>query len=243
MDDNREIFSTLAAIPPFWVRLDGRAFHSLTAHLSLERPFDLRFSEAMAVTASALVGGSGLSPCFAYTFSDEISLYFTNLPFRGRVEKIDSVAASYAASALTLALGVTSPLAFDARVVFATPVSAREYLIGRQQEAWRNHINAYCQHALISEGLSSREAASRLKGLPGKDLHDLMHRRGVNLTETPAWHRRGLMARTADVTVSGYNPIKKEEVTTVRHRVIIDRDLPLFSSPEGEGFLSSVLGL
>lgn len=243
MDDDREIFSTLAAIPPIWVRLDGRAFHGLTAGLALERPFDLRFSTAMATTARALVSESGLSPRCAYTFSDEISLFFTHLPFRGRVEKIDSVAASYASSALTLALGVTAPLAFDARVVFATPASAREYLIGRQQEAWRNHINAYCQHALISEGLSPREAAARLRGMPGKALHDLMHDRGVNLAETPAWHRRGLMARSTDVSVTGYNPIKKEEVTTVRHRVIVDRDLPLFSSPEGEEYLSSVLGL
>ena len=118
--EDREIFSNLATIPPVFVRLDGRAFHGLTKKLGFARPFDDRFSAAMEEVSRLLVGESGLSPVFAYTFSDEISLYFRELPFSGRVEKIDSVAASYAASALTLVLGIREPVAFDARIVLAT---------------------------------------------------------------------------------------------------------------------------
>ena len=106
---------------------------------------------------------SGLNPDFAYTFSDEISLYLTQLPFGGRVEKIDSVAASYAASSLTLAWALVTRLSFDARVVPATPAFAMEYMANRQDEAWRNHINAYCQQALIEEGMSATEAAGGSK--------------------------------------------------------------------------------
>ena len=101
------------------------------------------------------------------------------------MEKIDSVASSYAASALTLALGATEPLAFDARIVQATPESAIVYMTGRQDEAWRNHLNAYCQQALIAEGLDATVAAEQLKGMPAKDLHEMMHARGVNLAKTP----------------------------------------------------------
>ncbi len=166
--ENREIFSNITIIPPVFVRLDGRAFHRLAENLELKKPFDDAFSDAMIGVCKTLVADSGLCPEFAFTFSDEISLYFIQLPFGGRVEKIDSVAASFAASSLTLALGVTTPLSFDARVIPATPAFAMEYLANRQNEAWRNHLNGYCQQALIGEGISAKKAAARLKGLPGK---------------------------------------------------------------------------
>ena len=185
--ENREIFSGITTIPPVFVRLDGRAFHRLTESLCLRKPFDDFFNKAMVAVCTSLVAESGLSPDFAFTFSDEISLYLTKLPFSGRVEKIDSVAASFAASALTIALGCIAPVSFDARVVQATPEFAIEYLINRQDEAWRNHINAYCQQALIAEGMNGREAASRLKGMPAKEMHEMMFARGVNL----ARRRRG----------------------------------------------------
>ncbi|HZD43024.1 MAG TPA: tRNA(His) guanylyltransferase Thg1 family protein, partial [Methanomicrobiales archaeon] len=116
MEEN-EIFSELRIIPPVFVRLDGRAFHRLSRVLSLKKPFDERFSTAMRGVCTALMEESGMNPSYAYTFSDEISLYFPHLPFEGRVEKIDSVLASFAASSLTLALECTSPLSFDARII------------------------------------------------------------------------------------------------------------------------------
>jgi len=239
--ENREIFSNLATIPPIFVRLDGRAFHSLTQKYGFQKPFDDRFSDAMETVCRMLVGESGLSPVFAYTFSDEISLYFTLLPFSNRVEKIDSVAASYAASALTIALDAKEPLAFDARVVQATPASAIEYMIGRQDEAWRNHINSYCQQALIQDGMSATEAARRLKGKQARELHEMMHTRGVNLAKTPAWQRRGILVCKQEITKEGYNPITKESVTVQRSMVAADRDLPLFTTPEGQIFLKNLV--
>jgi tRNA(His) guanylyltransferase len=239
--ENREIFSNITTIPPVFVRLDGRAFHRLTKVLAFEKPFDDRFNEAMVSVCRALVGESGLSPVFAYTFSDEISLYLAQLPFSGRVEKIDSVAASYAASALTLALGLREPVSFDARIVQATPESAVEYMINRQDEAWRNHINAYCQHALISEGMSATAAAARLKGMPAKELHEMMHQRGVNLAKTTAWQRRGVLICKTETEKEGYNPKTKKAVVAKRSAVTTDRDLPLFTTPEGQAFLRKIL--
>jgi tRNA(His) 5'-end guanylyltransferase len=240
--ENREIFSTITTIPPVFVRLDGRAFHRLAETLSLKKPFDDRFSDAMVQVCVALIADSGLCPEFAFTFSDEISLYFTGLPFNGRVEKIDSVAASYAASALTNALGGTIVLSFDARVIPSTPEYTMEYLANRQNEAWRNHINGYCQQVLINEGMSAKKAAEQLKGMPSKDLHDMMHVRGFNLAMTPAWQRRGILVYKKITEKEGYNPITQEHVLAERSAVTVERDLPLFTSPEGQSFLKKLLG-
>ena len=240
--ENREIFANLTTIPPVFVRLDGRAFHRLTDCLGLEKPFDEFFYKAMVTASTSLVADSGLNPDFAYTFSDEISLYFTKLPFSGRVEKIDSVAASYAASSFTLALGGTTLVAFDARVIPATPAYAVEYLANRQAEAWRNHINAYCQQALIGEGMDARKAAEKLRGLQGKELHEMMYSRGLNLATTPAWQRRGTLVYKKITEKEGYNPITKETVIAERSAVVAESELPLFASPEGKEFLSKLLG-
>ncbi|MGB9176360.1 MAG: tRNA(His) guanylyltransferase Thg1 family protein [Methanoregula sp.] len=240
--ENREIFSNITTIPPVFVRLDGRAFHRIADRLGLEKPFDKFFHTAMVTACSSLVAESGLNPDFAYTFSDEISLYFTKLPFSGRVEKIDSVAASYAASSFTLALGGTTLVAFDARVIPATPAYAAEYLANRQAEAWRNHINAYCQQALVEEGVNARKAAEKLKGLHAKDLHEMMYRRGLNLATTPAWQRRGTLIYKRITEKEGFNPLTKKTVIAERSAVVAESDLPLFTSPEGKEFLGNMLG-
>ncbi len=240
--ENREIFSAITTIPPVFVRLDGRAFHRLADCLGLEKPFDEFFHKAMVTTCTSLVTDSGLNPDFAYTFSDEISLYFSKLPFSGRVEKIDSVAASYAASCFTLALGGTTLIAFDARVIPATPGWAIEYIANRQAEAWRNHINAYCQQALIEEGMDPRQAAEQLRGLQAPDLHEMMHERGFNLAETPAWQRRGTLVYKKLTEKEGFNPITKETVIAERSAVVAESDLPLFTSPEGQAFLRGLVG-
>ena len=239
--ENREIFSTITTIPPVFVRLDGRAFHRLAENLTLKKPFDDRFSDAMVLVCTELIADSGLCPDFAFTFSDEISLFYTRLPFNGRVEKIDSVSASFAASSLTLTLGVAIPLAFDARVIPATREFAIEYLNNRQNEAWRNHVNGYCHQALIEEGISAKKAAGRLKGLPAKSLHEMMHRRGFNLAMTPAWQRRGILVYKKITEKEGFNPITQQTVVAERSAVTVDRDLPLFTSPEGKEFLGKLV--
>ncbi|MFA4860402.1 tRNA(His) guanylyltransferase Thg1 family protein [Methanoregula sp.] len=239
--ENREIFAAITTLPPVFVRLDGRTFHRLTECLGLEKPFDEFFHKSMVMACTSLVAESGLNPDFAYTFSDEISLYFSRLPFGGRVEKIDSVSASYAASSLTLAFGGTTLLSLDARVIPATPEFALEYMINRQSEAWRNHINAYCQQALIEEGKSPKEVAEQLRGLPAKDLHEMMHVRGFNLAETPAWQRRGTLVYKKSMEKEGFNPVTRETVVVERSAVTSEGDLPLFTSPEGREFIKKIL--
>jgi tRNA(His) guanylyltransferase len=238
---NREIYSSLSCVPPVFIRIDGRNFHSMAEEWNLGRPFDLRFSEAMGSVCVDLISNSGLSPDFAFSFSDEISLYFSHLPFGGRVEKLDSVSASFGASSLTIAMTSRAPVSFDSRIIQVNPDLAIAYLIDRQAEAWRNHINAYCQVALMDEGISRTEAAQRLKGRTSRELHEMMFSRGINLARTPTWQRRGILAYKAGKTVEGYNPLISQVVRTVRSTVICERNLPVFSSPEGRSFLSAII--
>jgi tRNA(His) guanylyltransferase len=239
---DREIFSNLTIFPPVFVRLDGRAFHRLTRALNLKKPFDPAFSASMRAVCRYLLTESGLAPAFAYTFSDEISLYFKVLPFSGRVEKLDSVTAAVAASALTIELGCREPLAFDARTIPATGDFAVEYLVSRQNEAWRNHINAYCQNALVEEGMTSREAAAALRGMQSEAMHEMMFERGVNLAATPAWQRRGTLLYREECVKEGYNPLTGETVEAARTCIREPEETPLFSTPEGEALIRSLTG-
>jgi tRNA(His) guanylyltransferase len=237
----RELYSDLRAVPPVFLRLDGRSFHRLSRQREFVRPFDERFSNAMARVSESLIAESGLQAAFAYTFSDEISLYIPLLPFGGRVEKMDSVFAAYASSALTILLSLVEPVAFDARIIAVGGEATYAYLVQRQQEAWRNHMNAYCQHALITEGMSSSEAAEALRDLASEKLHEMMFAREINLAKTPSWQRRGVLVLKTEEERKGYNPLSGEVVTTARTRLVQDRDLPLFSSPEGKAYLHSLI--
>lgn len=236
----REIYSDLRTLSPLVVRLDGRSFHQVTRTNSFSEPFDDRFSSAMSEVTKALLGEAGFAPILGYTFSDEISLYFEECPFQGRVEKIDSVLASFASSVFTLALQLTVPIAFDARIIPITPDLLISYLTWRQQEAWRNHMNAWSQKLVKDEGYDAHDTASMLHSMRSADLHELCFRRGVNLASTPAWQRRGILVYRTSIEKEGYNPQTKESVTTLRRIITIDRNIPLFSNPEGKELIDKI---
>ncbi|MDR3102399.1 MAG: tRNA 5'-guanylyltransferase [Methanocalculaceae archaeon] len=238
---DREIFSGLITTVPFVLRLDGRSFHHYSRDAGFVKPYDPQFSKAIAETARVLIEESGLVPSFAYTFSDEISLYIATPIFDCRVEKLVSVAAGFASAAFTLFTGAATPLAFDCRVI---PLSERQlpaYLAWRQAEAWRNHINGYAHKLLVDTGLSATAAQRKLDGMRSSDLHELAFSFGVNLAETPAWQRRGTAVYRMAVEKDGYNPITNEKMCTLRHISVIDGNLPLFKTPEGTAWLAERL--
>lgn len=237
----RELFSCLSIFAPVAVRLDGRAFHALTSQMQLKKPYDKGFNDIMCSVCESFLSKSGLEPDFAYTFSDEISIFFSRLPFSGRIEKIDSVCASYASSAFSIFADLNEPVSFDSRVVVLGHDKICEYFSWRQKEAWRNHMNAYCQHALISDGLTPVQAARELKGMKSAKMHEMMHERGINLSKTPEWQRRGTVIHKETYEKTGYNPVEKTEVKTERRKVVRDMSPPLFNEPEGEDYLCRII--
>jgi tRNA(His) 5'-end guanylyltransferase len=96
-----EIYSTMK-VPKnssIIIRLDGRKFHSLSKALDLVKPFDENFYKI--ITNVCLDIFNQFAPKFIYAFSDEISILLDEIPFSGRVEKINSVFASLASSSFT----------------------------------------------------------------------------------------------------------------------------------------------
>jgi len=237
----KEIYKDIKALPPAIVRADGRSFKEALARLGFEKPYDIRFEQAMVSAGRSLVEESGLAPEWAYTFSDEFNVFFKVLPFDGRVEKLDSVVPSYLASALTLALKIDTPLAFDSRVIPLHYENVAGYMQWRQAEAWRNHMQSYGFYTLVKEGMPEREASKRMHGMKFEDIHEMMWQRGVNLNETPAWQRKGVFIYKKAVEKEGYDPIKKKKVLVEREEIEELWDPPLFGSREGEEFLEKLL--
>ncbi|MFQ6071586.1 MAG: tRNA(His) guanylyltransferase Thg1 family protein, partial [Methanosarcinales archaeon] len=133
---NREIYSELRVIPPIVVRIDGRNFKNTLQRLQFKKPYSIKFAKAMADSIELFFRDSGLNPILGYTFSDEINLLFFELPFKGRVEKLDSIIPSFFSSALTILLtsylkipsiGAGAVLSFDARVILLNKDNIIEY--------------------------------------------------------------------------------------------------------------------
>jgi tRNA(His) guanylyltransferase len=237
----KEVFSGIRVPPPVIMRMDGRNFKESLAKLGFRRPYDEAFARGMVTAARSLLADSGLGPEWAFVFSDEVNVLFEELPFDGRVEKLDSVVASYLSSALTLNLKQDTPLAFDARVIPVHREEIADYLIGRQSEAWRNHMQSYGFYTLVAEGMGEREAAAKMKGMKFEDIHEMMWQRGVNLNETPGWQRKGVFIYRKKYEKEGYNPVTGENVIVERMEIVEDWDPPVFGSDEGKAFLRSLL--
>lgn len=242
----REIYAAITALPPLIVRADGRHFSSLLGDRErFRKPYDERFAQGMAEATVRFFAQSGFDPRLAYLFSDEINLLFTQVPFNARIEKLDSLIASFLASALTLSLELhDSPVAFDARIIpLCGSAGVRDYLAQRQAEAWRNHLNAYGYYGLQAAGMIARDAEARLKGLKAAAVHELLFQQGINLTETPAWQRRGMVVAKERYEKAGYDPLRATDVNVIRYKVVQYWDIPQFTSEEGRLFLTRFMQL
>lgn len=216
-----EIYSRLFARAPLAVRADGRGFKKILE--ASKKPYDIEFARSMVGAVQSIFLDSGLSPALGFTFSDEISLIFLELPLAGRVEKIDSLIAGFLSAALSLDL--SRLVTMDCRTIPLCRSEICEYLDERQDEAWRNHVFSYGFYMLREDGLSATQAMEKLRGLGESEIHELVFQKGINLARTPAWERRGVMVYRQDGHVAA------------------DWQIPLFSSKEGKGLVARILDL
>jgi len=237
-----EIFSQLRVPDTAIVRVDGRRFGKVLLKLQFSKPFDIRFANGMVESIELFFNRSGINPVLAYLFSDEINLFFIrDLPFNGRLEKIDSVIPSFISSALALNLGSPDPMSFDSRVCVIDSKDIVEYLIWRQEECWRNLVSSYAYYLLRDDGFSAKQAAERLKGLKSDDLHELAWGYGINLSETPAWQRRGIMVYKQKFEKAGQNLLTGENTKAMRTRIVKDWEPPIFKTDEGSRMIEGIL--
>ena len=66
----------------------------------------------------------------------------------------------------------------------------------------------------------------QFSGLKLAEKHDLLHARGINYNDLPAWQKRGIGLYWRGVAQSGHNPQTGETTQTTRHRLITDWELP-----------------
>lgn len=217
---------------PVLMRLDGKAFHTLTR--GLDKPVDHGFSMSMRAAAVELC--EQIQGCqLAYTWSDEIQLLLVDYQsiktqgwFEYEVQKMCSVAASIATHAFFEAFrGWHSNRANSARPYFdcrAWNLPRHEIVnafIWRQQDASRNSVSALAQ-AHFSHG--------QLHGKKTNEMQDmLMLEKGINWNDCPVPHRRGVCVVKETYFAEG--PVHPELGATavVRHRWIVDETIPIFT--------------
>ncbi|MEI7827456.1 MAG: tRNA(His) guanylyltransferase Thg1 family protein [Euryarchaeota archaeon] len=237
----REIYAGLRAVAPFFVRVDGRNFRHALSLLNREQPHDFTFAKYMGAASETLMRQSGLPVQLVFAFSDEANALLLEAPFDGRIEKLDSVIASYFASAVTLKLSPNFPLAFDARVVPVSELNVPLYLEWRQNEAWRNHLHSYTYYHLRQDGETAYEAHTKLLEMNASEMHELMFDHGVNLAKTPSWQRRGILVHKEVYEKQGLDREGRPS-SAWRSRVVQNWDVPLFKSREGRELLLGLIG-
>lgn len=145
------------------LRVDGRAFHTLTRGMA--RPFDGYLMEAMDEVGVALCSQIQGAQ-FAYVQSDEVSVLLTDFGamqqpwFGGVVQKMASVAASIACNAFNTRIPAVSSgrlAQFDARV-FTVPSrhQAINYFLWRQGDCFRNAVSMAAEAAFSSKRLLNK---------------------------------------------------------------------------------------
>ena len=214
---------------PVILRLDGRAFHTLTR--GLEKPIDWDFMQCMEDTAIALA--ESIDGCtLAYFQSDEISLlltdyrtFYTEAWFDYRVQKMCSIASSIASLAFNTSLAENLPdLAksykpnFDCRAFNLTKDEVCNYFIWMQRDATRNSISSLAQ---------AHFSHKSLHGVSSSGMQDkLMLEKGINWNDCPATQKRG-----ACVVKRYYHEDKIDAYPNrvLRSMWVVDNDIPIFS--------------
>ena len=210
------------------VRLDGRAFHKLSADLDLEKPYDETFYNVIVKVCEDLF--KEFSPVFLYTFSDEISLLLESIPFDGRIEKINSIMASFASSSFVMNYDTTfkKPPAFDSRIIPINDGDILKYFRWRQDESWRNCVNSHGISYLKTK-YPNNEANDKIKGMKLNEIHELLFQNGINLNDIETYKKRGIGIYRKNKKVEGFNKKENKNQISYRSYVYTDWELPIFS--------------
>ena len=231
-----EQFSQMRIIPdmPLILRVDGRSFSNYTKRLKLEKPFDERLRNIFIEVSKDLM--NEFNPEYIYTFSDEINILFSNIPFEGRIEKIDSVLASFVSSSFMKHLLLNKddfnvdmedlkPVSFDCRII-QIPEDTKKYFKYRQDEAWRNCLNSYAQ-SVLNKNNSPQKTAKKLFKLNKSQINDLLFDNGININDVPLWQKRGLSVYKISEEKEGMNPKNNKKNISITSKIYIDLEMKL----------------
>lgn len=209
-------------------RLDGHGFTRLTKkEWDLEKPFDIRFRDAMIETTKHLMD-CGFRIVYGYTQSDEISLLFhlQDDTFGRKERKLISILAAEASVAFSMRTSKSA--VFDCRLVpLPTAENVVDYFRWRQEDAHRNSLNSYCYWTLRKEGISASETQKRISRISNSEKNEILFERGINYNNLPLWQKRGVGIFFRDEQRHGYNPKTKEAITFNRKTLHLEMELPI----------------
>lgn len=219
---------------PLILRVDGRSFSKYTKQLNLKKPFDERLRDIFIEVSKDFI--KEFSPKYIYTFSDEINILFDEAPFNGRIEKIDSVIASFITASFMKHLilnqdrfnvDVTTlkPASFDCRII-STSTHIKDYFKFRQDEAWRNCLNGYAQYVL-NQSHSPKETSQILFKLKKSEVHELLYEHDINIAHVPTWQKRGICIHKITETKEGINPVNNQKNISTRKKIKVNLEMKL----------------
>ncbi|WP_375560790.1 tRNA(His) guanylyltransferase Thg1 family protein [Bernardetia sp. OM2101] len=233
LDKRMRIYETnsdICVLPQIYMvaRIDGRNFTTLTKQKhNFETPFDIRFRDYMVETVKHLMN-VGFNVVYGYTESDEISLLFNQneTAFNRKTRKYNSILAGEASAKFSLLLNDLA--AFDCRISqLPTKEDVVDYFRWRNEDAFRNALNAHCYWILRKDGFTAKKATQRLETVSVADKNELLFSYGINFNDLPSWQKRGIGIYWKEYQKRGVNPITKEIKITERKQLFVDMDLEM----------------
>lgn len=216
---------------PVILRLDGRAFHTLTR--GLEKPFDEKFIKLMNGIAIDLCDNEIQNAKMAYLQSDEISILiykgvFSDSWFGNDVQKMVSISASRASSfairfdRASDQLFSAKGIVFDSRVFVIPEKEVCNYFIWRQRDWGRNSLQMLARKYYSQKQLNKKTSS---------DMHEMIFKKSDNWNNLETFLKRGRCVIPSKETVF---VTKKEtkgnfEGTVDRKVWKVDNDIPVFS--------------
>ncbi len=176
---------------PVIIRLDGKAFHTLTRNCN--KPFDKHFQKCMIYTAFQLCDEIQGAKC-AYVQSDEISILLTDFDrlstdawFDYNLQKITSISAAMASVFFTNELKLNPDFInkngfFDSRAFNIPKEEVCNYFIWRQQDWVRNSLQMLCQSKFSHKQLHKKNS---------KDMHEMLYTKNINWAKLPDVDKNG----------------------------------------------------
>lgn len=170
-EDRYRVFLTRRT--PVIVRLDGKAFHTLTRRC--QKPFDQEFISAM-LSAAAYVTMQSQGFKLAYIQSDKVSFLLTDYDalqteayFDYNLQKLVSVMASQMSA--NFSLSYSQCAAFDGRAFNMPKEEIANYFLWRALDWQRNSIQMYAQSFFSHKQLHKKTQL---------DMHEMLHDIGKN---------------------------------------------------------------
>lgn len=170
---------------PVVIRIDGRAFHTLTKRM-FGRGWNREFVGLMVDVAKEIQRqAQGCN--IAYCQSDEVSFLLTDYRtitseswFGNDLSKLVSLTASIAGSVMSLS--TKQNVTFDSRAFVLPQDDVVNYFIWRQQDATRNAIQMAARELYSHKELHLKNCS---------DLQEMMFQKGTNFNDLPTIRKRG----------------------------------------------------